>query len=583
MTKNQNRLEFSNISGLICMTSTRIVEPTSNSAASWALLTSSALLSACGGGGGGTTDSTAITGNSPTTTPNTNTPQIETARFLRQASWGATLAEINEVAAVGAQTWLNGQFNQPLSLNMTRWLIDKGFNDPSVNANVNGDGGWVQAMWCKLFSAPDVVRQRATLALSELFVVSHLGLPISWRNFAIANYWEVLETHAMGNFRNLLEAVTLSSAMGTYLNMKGNQKYDAKTGRSPDENYAREVMQLFTIGLYQLNIDGSLKLDALGKPVETYDNSDIQGLAKVFTGWNLAAGTDSTGELAPAAYRQGQPMSLNASLHSPEEKKFLGVTIPAGTLGTPSLKIALDTLFTHPNTAPFVCKQLIQRLITSNPSTGYVARVAKVFEDNGKGIRGDMKSVWTAILMDTEARQSSTQPHYGKLSEPMVRLLQWGHTFHATSADGAWTLGYTDTDTSLGQMPMRSPTVFNYFRPGYVPPNTQLASQNLLAPEFQILTEPTVVSYVNYMAGTVNNARNIKADYTYEKTIATDATALIAHLNLCLASGALTTANQALIVSAINTIAATTDTGILNRIYAGILLVMSSTDYLVQR
>ena len=335
--------------------------------------------------------------------------------------------------------------------------------------------------------------------------------------------------------------------------------------------------------MYQLNIDGSLKLDALGKPVETYDNSDIQGLAKVFTGWNLAAGTDSTGELAPAAYRQGQPMSLNASLHSPEEKKFLGVTIPAGTLGTPSLKIALDTLFTHPNTAPFVCKQLIQRLITSNPSTGYVARVAKVFEDNGKGIRGDMKSVWTAILMDTEARQSSTQAHYGKLSEPMVRLLQWGHTFHATSADGAWTLGYTDTDTSLGQMPMRSPTVFNYFRPGYVPPNTQLASQNLLAPEFQILTEPTVVSYVNYMAGTVNNARNIKADYTYEKTIATDATALIAHLNLCLASGALTTANQALIVSAINTIAATTDTGILNRIYAGILLVMRSTDYLVQR
>jgi hypothetical protein len=185
--------------------------------------------------------------------------------------------------------------------------------------------------------------------------------------------------------------------------------------------------------------------------------------------------------------------------------------------------------------------------------------------------------------MDTEARQVSVNPNYGKLSEPMVRLLQWGHTFHATSVDGAWSLGYTDSDTSLGQMPMRSPTVFNYFRPGYVPPNTQLASQNLFAPEFQILTEPTVVSYVNYMAGTVNNARNIKADYTYEKTIATEASNLVAHLNLCLASGALTTANQALIVSAINSIAATTETGILNRIYAGVLLVMSSTDYLVQR
>jgi uncharacterized protein (DUF1800 family) len=564
------------------MTDTRIVEPTSHSSASWTLLSSSALLTACGGGGS-SADTSANLGSTPPSSANDNTRQIETARFLRQAAWGSTLAEINEVTAVGIPTWLSGQFNQPLNNNLTRWLIDKGFNDANVSSNVNGDGGWVQAMWCKLFSSPDFLRQRATLALSELFVVSHLGLPISWRNFAIANYWEVLETHALGNFRNLLEAVTLSSAMGTYLNMKGNQKYDAKTGRSPDENYAREVMQLFTIGLYQLNIDGSIKLDGLGKPIETYDNSDIQGLAKVFTGWNLATGADPMSELAPVAYRHGLPMSLNANLHSPEEKKFLGVTIAAGTSGSASLKIALDTLFMHPNTAPFVCKQLIQRLITSNPSPAYVARVAKVFEDNGKGIRGDMKSIWTAILMDTEARQVSVNPNYGKLSEPMVRLLQWGHTFHATSVDGAWSLGYTDSDTSLGQMPMRSPTVFNYFRPGYVPPNTQLASQNLFAPEFQILTEPTVVSYVNYMAGTVNNARNIKADYTYEKTIATEASNLVAHLNLCLASGALTTANQALIVSAINSIAATTETGILNRIYAGVLLVMSSTDYLVQR
>jgi hypothetical protein len=165
----------------------------------------------------------------------------------------------------------------------------------------------------------------------------------------------------------------------------------------------------------------------------------------------------------------------------------------------------------------------------------------------------------------------------------MVRLLQWGHTFHATSLDGAWSLGYTDSDTTLGQMPMRSPSVFNYFRPGYVPPNTQLASQNLLAPEFQILTEPTVVSYVNYMAGTINNARKVKADYNYERTIANDAMALVNHLNLCLAAGALTTANQNTIVTAINTISVTTETGLLNRIYAAVLLVMSSTDYLIQR
>jgi uncharacterized protein (DUF1800 family) len=564
------------------MTDETIVETSTQSPASVALLSASALLTACGGGG-----SVSPASNAASNSPQVNSPptdlQLDASRFLRQASWGATPAEINEVVAMGAAKWLNGQLNQPMSNTMTRWLIDKGFNDSSVNSNVNGDGGWVQAMWWKLFSAHDLCRQRATLAISELFVVSHLGLPISWRNFAIANYWEVLETHAFGNFRNLLEAVTLSSAMGTYLNMKGNQKYDAKTGRSPDENYAREVMQLFTIGLYQLNIDGTFKLDASGKPIETYDNVDIQGLAKVFTGWNTATGSDPTGDLAPAAYRHGLAMSLNASLHSPEEKKFLGTTIPAGTLGTPSLKIALDTLFAHANTGPFVCKQLIQRLVTSNPSPNYVARVAKVFADNGKGVRGDMKSVWTAILIDTEARQTTGLPTYGKLTEPMVRLLQWGHTFRATASDDAWTLGYTDSDITLGQMPMRSPTVFNFFRPGYVPPNTYSASQNLVAPEFQILTEPTVVSYVNYMAGTVNNARNIKADYTYEKSLASDATALVKHLNLCLASGALTQSNQALIVTAINSIVATTDAGILNRIYAAILLVMSSTDYLVQR
>ena len=542
-------------------------------------LSGTALLAACGGGGG-TSTTAAIT---PDNSLANNLALTDAARFLRQASWGGTSNEIKDLAATGQQGWLNAQFNAPQGQSLTRWLIEKGFNDASVSSNVNGDGGWVQSIWWKLFSATDLFRQRAALALSELFVVSHLGLPFSWRNFAIANYWEILEANALGNFRTLLENVTLSSAMGTYLNMKGNQKYDAKTGRSPDENYAREVMQLFTIGLYQLNIDGTLQLDAQGKPIESYDNADIQGLARVFTGWNTATGTDATGELANAAYRHGLPMMLTASLHSPEEKKFLGVTIPAGTAGIESLRIALDTLFQHNNTAPFIAKQLIQRLVTSNPSPAYVARVAKLFVNNGKGVRGDMKAVWTAILMDTEARLVNPPASFGKLSEPMIRLLQWGHTFRATSTDGAWTLGYTDAETALGQMPMRSPSVFNFFRPGYVPPNTLAAAQNLVAPEFQILTEPTVVGYINYMAGTVNNARNIKADYSTEKALATDPTALVAHLNLCLASGALTSTSQSLIVNAITSISAATETGLLNRIYAAVLMVVSSTDYLIQR
>ncbi len=466
---------------------------------------------------------------------------------------------------------------------MTSWLIAKGFNDPAVSSNINGDGGWTSAVWWKLFTAPDTVRQRAVLALSELFVVSALGLPISWKNFAIANYWETLEKHVFGNFRTLLEAITLCSAMGSFLNMKGNQKANAQTGRAPDENYAREVMQLFTIGLYKLNTDGSLQLNSQGQAIETYDNNDIQGLAKVFTGWDLAAGSDPSGTLAALAYQQGLPMSLNSSFHSPEEKRFLGTVIPAGTAGHESLRIGLDTLFMHPNTAPFVAKQLIQRLVTSNPSPAYTDRVAQVFINNGSGVRGDMKAVWTAVLMDAQARTASSSNSFGKLREPMVRLVQWGRTFGATNADGLWSLGYTNSETTLNQMPLYAPSVFNFFRPGYTPPNSALNLAQLVGPELQITDESSVVGYVNYMVGTVNNARVVKVDYSTEKALAATPSALIDHLNLYLAAGVLSGPNRSLMTQAISSINATTDAGLLNRVYAAIVMVMSANDYLVQQ
>ena len=551
--------------------------PTEESHRRWKLnaismASAASLLSACGGGGNAT----------PTTQPAGLTPE-QIARFLGQAAWGSNPATLKAVTDQGLSEWLTLQMQMPLSQSMTSWLISKGFNDATVSSNINGDGGWTAAVWCKLFTAPDAFRQRAVLALSEVFVVSALGLPISWKNFAIANYWETLEKNVFGNFRGLLESVTLSSAMGSYLNMKGNQKANVQTGRAPDENYAREVMQLFTIGLYKLNTDGSLFLNDKGQAVETYDNNDIQGLAKVFTGWDLASGTDPSGALASLAFRQGLPMALNASLHSAEEKRFLGTVIPAGTLGAESLRIALDALFTHPNTAPFIAKQLIQRLVTSNPSPSYIDRVAKAFINNGSGVRGDMKAVWTAVLMDTEARTASNSTTFGKLREPMVRLIQWGRTFGATNTDGLWSLGYTSSETTLNQMPMYAPSVFNYFRPGYMPPNTGLTQAQLVAPELQITDEPSVVGYVNYMAGTINNARVVKADYTTEKALATTPSALIDHLNLHLAAGAISAANRTLIVQAITSITATTDAGLLNRVYAAIVLVMCSTEYLVQR
>ena len=553
----------------------------------WAVMPAVFLAACGGGGGGGAGGGISDTSPSPSSTPNSSpaTPTLtseQASRFLGQAAWGANPSTLKAVTDQGLSSWLAQQMAMSLTQSMTSWLIEKGYTDATVSGNINGDGGWTGAIWNKLFTAPDAFRQRAVLALSELFVVSALGLPISWKNFAIANYWEILEKNVFGNFRNLLEAVTLSSAMGSYLNMKGNQKANAATGRAPDENYAREVMQLFTIGLYKLNFDGSLQLNAQGQPIETYDNNDIQGLARVFTGWDLASSSDPSGVLAPLAYRHGLPMVLDASLHSPEEKSFLGTVIPAGTLGAESLRIALDTLFMHANTAPFISKQLIQRLVTSNPSPAYIERVAKAFINNGRGVRGDMKAVWTAVLMDAEALSVSSSATFGKLREPMVRLIQWGRTFGATNADGLWALGYTNSDTTLNQMPLYAPSVFNYFRPGYAPPNTALLQAQLVAPELQITAEPSVVGYVNYMAGTVNNARVVKVNYTTEKVLAATPSALVDHLNLYLAAGSISAANLALMTQAITTIAATTDAGLLNRVYAAIVLVMSSNDYLVQ-
>ncbi|MEY4507352.1 MAG: hypothetical protein RL297_1930 [Pseudomonadota bacterium] len=510
------------------------------------------------------------------------------SRFLSQAAFGGNATEIERVLAMGYSAWLDEQMAMPLTQSHKDWLIEKGHHlRGDNNANLNGNGGWDRSAWRKFLSSPDALRQRMVLAWSELFVVSALGLPIGWKNFAIANYLDMLEARAFGNFREILEAVTLSSAMGTYLNMKNNKKADSN-GRVPDENYAREVMQLFTIGLYQLNEDGTPKLDAEGNPIETYDNNDTQGLAAVFTGWRSATGTDpqtdATKKLENAAYQHGLPMALTAGDHSSTEKKFLGTTIPAGTNGTQSLKRALDTLVNHPNTAPFVAKHFIARFVTSNPSPAYVQRVVNVFKNNGQNVRGDMAAVIKAVLLDKEARQAPNSTQQGKLREPMIRLMQWARTFGARSDNGLWSLGLTNADTGLGQMPMYSPSVFNFFRPGYVPPNTALASAGLVAPEFQITSEPTVVGYISYMASTVNNGRAaVTVDYTNEMPLADNSQALVDRYNLWFAAGQLGDDTVQTIKTAIDTINASTDTGKLNRIYTAILLVMSSPEYLVQK
>ncbi len=409
-------------------------------------------------------------------------------------------------------------------------------------------------------------------------VVSVLGVSTPWRAFAIANYVDVLEANAFGNYRTLLGQISLSTAMGYYLTFRGNAKANPITGSQPDENYARELMQLMTLGLYQLNADGS------ARAAETYGQADVSGLARVFTGWDLdVAGLASP--LPPEVHRR--PLAQVAARYETGSKSFLGTTIPAGTAASSGLNLALDTLFNHPNLPPFIGRQLIQRLVTSNPSAAYVTRVAAVFADNGAGVRGDMKAVLRAILLDAEARNAPvTAGSFGKLREPVTRFVNWARGFGATSPADTWAIGdLTDPATKLGQSPMRSPSVFNFFRPGYVPPNSAIASQGLTAPEFQITTESSVAGYVNFMQRAVSGAGvgDVRSSYPTLLPLANDSRALLAEVNLVLAAGQLSTATVAALASALDSIAATSDAGRLNRIHAALTLVLAAPEYIVQK
>ncbi len=436
-------------------------------------------------------------------------------------------------------------------------------------------------MWRKFLGSPDQLRQRMVYALTQILVVGISGMTGVNRGYSVTAYLDVLENHAFGNFRDLLEAVTLSTAMGGFLSIKGSAKTDA-SGRQPDENYAREVMQLFTIGLVQLNDDGTPKLQN-GAPVDTYNELDVSGLARVFTGWDFNRNT-----------REGRlnPMVLNASLHETLEKTFLGITIPANTSATESLSLALNRLFNHPNVGPFIGKQLIQRLVTSNPSPAYVGRVTAAFNNNGAGKRGDLAAVLKAILLDTEARNTSAalaDPNGGKLREPVLRFTAWARACNVTSPSGLWNIENTaDPATRLGQSPMRSPSVFNFYRPGYLPPNTALATAGKVAPEFQITTETSVAGYLNFMQSAIADtnglfASDAKADYEQWLPLANDPAALAAEANLLLAANQLGTARQTRVRDTLAAMPSATSANQLSRIHAAILLTMAAPEFLVAK
>lgn len=570
-----------------------------------ATLAAAAALAACGGGGGGGDSSATSSGTSGdgagTLAPLAGTataqtyvytkPQNDTeaARFLLQAQFSASEAEIADVRAKGYLPWLGEQFDAAATLTGWAWIASKAYNA------VDTDG----MIWQQLMTSRDGLRKRMALALTEIFVVSANDIGSNWPQYMMAQYWDMLVAGVTGNFRTLLENVTLNPAMGYYLNTRGNQKENS-SGRQPDENYAREVMQLMTIGLYQLNADGSIKRGADGTPLDSYTQDDVTNLARVFTGYDLDIATADKGAFTPpgASYTiesnawTTRPMALTASRHSTLAANFLGASVPAGTEGKAALKTALDTLFNHANVGPFIGKQLIQRLVTSNPSAAYVARVSAVFADNGAGVRGDMKSVMAAVLLDNEARSPAglSDPGFGRLREPMLRFVQWGRTFGIASAADTWKIGnLSGTANQLGQSPLRSPSVFNFFRPGYVPPGTALVEGGQVAPEFQLVNETTVGGYLNFMQSAIQNgfsSKDVIPTYAAEKALVLDPTRLVQRLNLLMAANQLPADTVKLITDALAQPAVTstsTDAVKANRVYAAVLMVMASAEYLIQK
>ena len=544
----------------------------------------------------------------------------DAARFLHHAAFGASDSDIAAVRQKGYAGWLDDQLGMPMGQSKWDWLASQGYTQVNDRQYFFSDYYYQFAIWRDLMSAPDMVRQRWVLALSELFVVSVPSVTgvQPWTGLGGAHFWDTMAGHGFGNFRDLLQAVTLHPVMGAFLNTRGNRKEDPATGRVPDENYAREVMQLFTIGLHQLNLDGTPRLGANGQPIDSYGQSDVTQLARVFTGYDLdLRGVGNFNDPSPPHYSVWypeyvqRPMQFFPERHSTLEARFLGVHVPAGTPGPEALRIALDTLFNHPNTGPFFARQMIQRLVASNPAPDYVARVAAKFNDNGAGVRGDLKAVLRAILLDKAARGPSGlySRTFGKLREPILRITNWARAFKVRSLANTWkfSVGSWDTEADLQQYPLAAPSVFNFFRPGYVPPSTEMATQGATAPEFQLVSESSVSAYINYLQNIIYQGAwignpgeagfprdnlgvtyvpDIVPDYSAEFALVGSTLLLVQRLNILLTGGQLSPATQDFIVNALRTDQIRSDSpDDFKRIHVAraILFVMASAEYLIQK
>lgn len=520
--------------------------------------------------------------------------RAEAQRFLARATFGADIETIERLENTNAETWLQSQFSKPSSAYLPKMLTLKASGEASTTRELS------HFVWENMISSDDQLRQRMVFALSQIVVVSGANM----RNDGpeMAYYLDTLQRNAFGNYRDLLQDITYTPAMADYLTYYRNRKEDPSKNRMPDENYARELLQLFTIGLLELNMDGTPKY-LNGEIIETFDNEDIQGLARVFTGFSRK-GYSFWNADADGAYK---PLVIYADQHSQSEKSFLGNTIPAGTPGPETVDRALDIIFEHPNVAPFISRQLIQRFTHSDPPPDYVERVANAFESGqfvspsnltfGTGERGDLKATLAAILLDpsvnTEADAAIT--HSGKVREPVLKYVNLVRAFNLSPVKVDQEIGLRNTSSpsrALGQHPLQSPSVFNFYRPGFVAAGTESGKAGMTAPEFQIVNSGSITGYLNFttkfimdQSPTRQTVESFTPDYSDEILLADSAQSLVEHLDLVLTGETLPDGMRQEIIDVVDSLPITenrSEIDRLNRVHVGIYLIMSSSAYAVQ-
>jgi uncharacterized protein (DUF1800 family) len=538
---------------------------------------------------------TAICAAEPPSTPDSGAPVIgaaDASRLLEQSTFGVTESEVARVQRLGVHAYIAEQLAAtPTQYTGYRYVPHTApptcVYDPaaptgpaSLCARDNYSPFQVQRdFFLHALKNPDQLRQRVAFALSQIFVVSSVEI---YEAYGLAAYQNTLLSDALGNYRTLLQDVTLSPVMGHYLDMVDNDKTNPRLGTTPNENYAREVLQLFSIGLYELNRDGSQKLDPNGAPIPTYDQDAIEGFSSVFTGWTYPPLAGSTSQWVNPVNFDGRMVAFPEHHDTTAKQLLNGYLIKAGQPMQQDLAEALDNIFNHPNVGPFIGKQLIQHLVTSNPSPAYVERVANVFDNNGKGVRGDLSAVVRAILTDPEARGVvSPGSDYGHLREPALFITSVLRGLGGKS-DGVYP---RNASSSMGEPVFSAETVFNFYPPSYEIPGT-----STVAPEFGIANSATALARANFlnrliMQGgvapdpTVPGSTGTTVDLT-PLAAAKDPKALIYELDQRLMHGTLQGDARATIEFAVN---AVTSTDPLAPARVASYLILSSAQYQVER